>query len=66
MAIIPNCSRISSDLALIWRYFVLEHAEFCKNLKRMEISRLRSELSRVKMERSILRKAAPYFAKESL
>ncbi|CAK0760492.1 hypothetical protein WCLP8_3220005 [uncultured Gammaproteobacteria bacterium] len=33
MVIIPNCSRIGSDLALIWRYFVLEHAEFCKNLR---------------------------------
>jgi len=32
----------------------------------MEISRLRSELSRVKMERDILKKAAAYFAKESL
>jgi transposase len=32
----------------------------------MEISRLRAELSRVKMERDILKKAAAYFAKESL
>ena len=34
--------------------------------EQMEISRLRSELSRVKMERDILKKAAAYFAKESL
>jgi transposase len=32
----------------------------------MEISRLRTELSRVKMERDILKKAAAYFARESL
>ena len=32
----------------------------------MEISRLKAELSRVKMERDILKKAAAYFAKESL
>jgi len=34
--------------------------------EQMEISRLKSELSRVKMERDILKKAAAYFAKESL
>ena len=34
--------------------------------EQMEISRLRSELYRVKMERDILKKAAAYFAKESL
>lgn len=34
--------------------------------EQMEISRLRGELSRVKMERDILKKAAAYFAKESL
>ena len=34
--------------------------------EQMEISRLRSELSRVKMERDILKKAAAYFAMESL
>jgi len=34
--------------------------------EQMEISRLRAELSRVKMERDILKKAAAYFAKESL
>jgi transposase len=32
--------------------------------KQMEISRLRAELARVKMERDILGKAAAYFAKE--
>jgi len=32
----------------------------------MEISRLRAELARVKMERDILKKAAAYFAKEAL
>ena len=31
----------------------------------MEISRLRAELSRVKMERDILKKATAYFPKES-
>jgi len=30
-----------------------------------EISRLRAELARVKMERDILKKAMPYFGKES-
>jgi transposase len=34
--------------------------------EQMEISRLRSELTRVKMERDILKKATAYFAKESL
>ena len=34
--------------------------------EQMEISRLRTELSRVKMERDILKKAAAYFARESL
>ena len=34
--------------------------------EQMEISRLRAELSRIKMERDILKKAAAYFAKESL
>lgn len=34
--------------------------------EQMEISRLRAELARVKMERDILKKAAAYFAKESL
>jgi len=34
--------------------------------EQMEISRLRAELSRVKMERDILKKAAAYFAKESM
>jgi len=33
--------------------------------EQMEISRLRAELSRVKMERDILKKATAYFAKES-
>lgn len=34
--------------------------------EQMEISRLRTELARVRMERDILKKAAAYFAKESL
>jgi transposase len=34
--------------------------------EQMEISRLKAELARVKMERDILKKAAAYFAKESL
>lgn len=34
--------------------------------EQMEISRLRAELARVKMERDILKKAAAYFARESL
>ena len=34
--------------------------------EQMEISRLKAELSRVKIERDILKKAAAYFAKESL
>ena len=34
--------------------------------EQMEISRLRAELVRVKMERDILKKATAYFAKESL
>lgn len=34
--------------------------------EQMEISRLRAELARVKMERDILKKAAAYFAKESM
>lgn len=33
--------------------------------EQMEISRLKAELSRVKMERDILKKATAYFAKES-
>jgi transposase len=34
--------------------------------EQMEISRLRAELAQVKMERDILKKAAAYFAKESM
>jgi transposase len=34
--------------------------------EQMEISRLRSELARSKMELEIVKKAAAYFAKESL
>ena len=34
--------------------------------EQMEISRLRTELSRVRMERDILKKAAAYFAREYL
>ena len=33
--------------------------------EQMELARLRAELSRVKMERDILKKATVYFAKES-
>ena len=36
------------------------------NADQMEISRLRAELARMRMERDILKKAAAYFAKESL
>ena len=35
-----------------------------ESTEKMEISRLRSELARVKMERDILGKATAYFAKE--
>ncbi len=34
--------------------------------EQMEISRLRAELARTKMERDILKKATAYFAKESV
>jgi transposase len=34
--------------------------------EQMEISRLRAELARVKMEMEIIKKAAAYFARESL
>lgn len=34
--------------------------------EQMEVSRLRAELARLKMENEILKKAAAYFAKESL
>ena len=34
--------------------------------EQMEISRLRAELARVKMERDILKKATAYFARESM
>ena len=36
------------------------------NAERVDIARLKAELARVKMERDILKKAAAYFAKESL
>ena len=36
------------------------------NAEQVEIARLKAELARVKMERDILKKAAAYFAKESL
>ena len=36
------------------------------NADSQEISRLKAELSRARMERDILKKAAAYFAKESL
>jgi transposase len=32
----------------------------------MELARLRAEVARLKMERDILKKAAAYFAKESM
>ncbi|GHT83200.1 transposase [Betaproteobacteria bacterium] len=34
--------------------------------EQMELARLRAEVSRLKMERNILKKAAAYFAKESM
>lgn len=34
--------------------------------EQMELTRLRAELARVKMERDILKKAAAYFARESV
>jgi transposase len=34
--------------------------------EQMEIARLKAELARARMERDILKKAAAYFAKESL
>jgi transposase len=43
-----------------------EQAGKAVNAEQMEISRLRAELARVKMERDILKKAAAYFAKESM
>jgi transposase-like protein len=36
------------------------------NAEQMEIARLKAELARTRMERDILKKAAAYFAKESL
>jgi transposase len=36
------------------------------NADQMEIARLKAELARTRMERDILKKAAAYFAKESL
>jgi len=36
------------------------------NADQMEISRLKAELARMRMERDILKKAAAYFARESL
>jgi transposase len=35
-------------------------------MKSLELARLRRELAQVKMERDILKKAAAYFAKESI
>jgi transposase len=34
--------------------------------EQMELARLRAEVARLKMERDILKKAAAYFAKESM
>lgn len=36
------------------------------NAEQMELTRLRAEVARLKMERDILKKAAAYFAKESM
>ncbi len=36
------------------------------SVEQMELARLRAELARVKMERDILKKAAAYFARESV
>ncbi len=36
------------------------------NTEQMELTRLRAEVARLKMERDILKKAAAYFAKESM
>jgi len=36
------------------------------SVEQMELARLRAELSRVKMERDILKKATAYFAKDVL
>jgi transposase len=44
----------------------LQEAGKAVSTEQMEISRLRAELARVKMERDILKKAAAYFAKESM
>lgn len=44
----------------------LKEAGKAISVEQMEISRLRAELARVKMERDILKKAAAYFAKESM
>jgi transposase len=44
----------------------LKEAGKAVSIEQMEISRLRTELARVKMERDILKKAAAYFARESM
>lgn len=44
----------------------LKEAGKVVSAEQMEISRLRAELARVKVERDILKKAAAYFAKESM
>jgi transposase len=44
----------------------LKEAGKAVSAEQMEISRLRAELARVKVERDILKKAAAYFAKESM
>ena len=41
-------------------------AEACREELQAEVVRLRRELARAKMEREIVKKAAAYFAKESL
>lgn len=44
----------------------LSHASTQVSPEQMELSRLRSEVAQLKMERDILKKAAAYFAKESM
>jgi len=44
---------------------VAEVAGKAVSAEQMEISRLKAELARMRMERDILKKAAAYFARES-
>ncbi len=43
-----------------------DKAKRCISPEQQEISELRAQLSRLKMENAILKKGAAYFAKESL